>query len=165
MNYWSNSLNSSYCINSHSITQANQCKELDIIFTSNLNWSSHIEMIILRAYKILGLLRRTFHTNCTITKKKLYLSLVRSQLMYCSQLWRPNLVKDISSLECVQRRATKYILNDFSSDYRSRLLRLSLLHLMYIYKLNDILFFIKSCKLPPPHFAIRHYIYFFQLFN
>ena len=67
MNYWSNSLNSSYCINSHSIMLANQCKDLGIVFTCNLNWSSHIEMIISRAYKILGLLRRTFHTSCTST--------------------------------------------------------------------------------------------------
>ena len=61
MNYWSNSLNSSYCINSHNIMLANQCKDLGIIFTSNLNWSSHIEMIISWAYKILGLLRINSH--------------------------------------------------------------------------------------------------------
>ena len=122
MNHWSNSINSSYCVNFDNIMPANQCKNLDIIFTSNLNWSSHIEMIMLRAYKILGLLRRTFHTSCTYTKKQLYLSLVRSQLMYCSQLLLPNLIKDISCLERVQCRATKYILNDFSSDYKIRLL-------------------------------------------
>ena len=134
------SLNSSYCINSHNVMLANQCKDLGIIFTSNLNWNSHIEMIISRAYKILGLLRRTFHTSCTNTKQQLYLSPVRSQLMYCSQLWRPNLIKDISCLECEQCRATKYILNNFSSDYKTHLLKLNLLPLMYIYELNDILF-------------------------
>ena len=92
MNCWSNSLNSSYCINSHNIMLANQCEDLGIIFTSNLNCSSHIEIIVSQAYKILGLLRRTFHTSYTNTKKQLDLSLVRSQLMYCSQLWRPNLI-------------------------------------------------------------------------
>ena len=60
----------------------------------------------------------------------------------------------------MQRRATKY--SYFSSDNKSRLLRLNLLPLiiMYIYELNDILFFIKSCKLPSPHFNIHHYITF-----
>ena len=107
MNY---SFSSSYYINSQRIISANQCKDLGITFTSNLSWSLHIDIIISKTYKILGLIRRTFHTNCIITKKKLFLSLVRSQIMYCSQLWRPSLIKDISSLERVQRRATKYII-------------------------------------------------------
>ena len=132
MNCWSNSLSSSYCINSHNIMLTNQCKDQGIIFTSNLNSISHIEMIISWAYKILGLLRRTFHTSCINTKRQLYLSLVRSQLIFCSELWRPNLIKDISCLEQVQHRATKYILNDFSSDFKTCLLKLNLLPLMYI---------------------------------
>ena len=97
INYWNNSF-SSYYINSQRIISANQCK---VTFTSNLSWSLHIDIIISKTYKILGLIRRTFHTNCIITKKKLFLSLVRSQIMYCSQLWRPSLIKDISSLERV----------------------------------------------------------------
>jgi len=51
-----------------------------------------------------------------------YLSLVRSQLLYCSQVWRPSLVKEVKIIEDVQRCATKFILNDFTSDYRTRLL-------------------------------------------
>ena len=99
MSYLNNSPNSSYHINHHTITLKNQCKDLGIIFTPTLSWSPHIDMIVTKAYKILGLIRRTFHTNCTSTKLKLYLSLVRSQLMYCSQLWRPHLIKDIQLLE------------------------------------------------------------------
>ena len=78
MSYGNNSFNSSYFINHQRIISANQCKDLGIIFTPSLSWSPHIDMIIIRAYKILGLIRRTFHTNCTNIKKKLYLSLVRS---------------------------------------------------------------------------------------
>ena len=55
-----------------------------------------------KAYKQLGLLRRTFaNVNSTAEKKQLldYLSLVRSQLMYCSLIWRPQLVNDILRLE------------------------------------------------------------------
>ena len=117
-----------------------------------------------RAYKILGLIRRTFHTNCIITKMKLYLSLVRSQLMYCSQLWRPSLIKDIHSLQRVQRRATKYILNNYSSDYKSRLMNLKLLLLMYIYEMNDISFLSNPIS---PLFTFQHpwSCYLFSLLN
>lgn len=44
------------------------------------------------------------------------LTLVRSQLSYSSQVWRPMFIKDIESLAKVQRRATKYILNDRECD-------------------------------------------------
>ena len=61
------------------------------------------------------------------TVLKLYISLVRSQLMYCTQLWRPYLLKDIDNIERIQRRATKFILRDYASGYRSRLIKLKLL--------------------------------------
>ena len=109
---------------------------------------------------MLGLLRRTFVTHSTIVKKKLYLSLIRSQLTYCSQIWRPFLRKDILFIEKIQRRATKYILNDYNSSYKSRLIQLKLLPLMYLFDFNDLIFFIKSYKSPSHHFDINNYISF-----
>ena len=62
----------------------------------------------------------------------LYISLVRSKLIYSSQLWNPYLIKDIVMLERIQRCATKFILNDYTSSYKSRLLKLNILPLMYV---------------------------------
>ena len=96
------------------------------------------------------------------SKKKLYLSLVRSRLTYCSQVWHPCLLEDIQAMEKVQRRATKYILNDYYSDYESRLSTLHMLPLMYRYilEINDIMFFIQSIKSPSTSFNIRNYMSF-----
>ena len=80
-------------------------------------------MITSRANRQLAFIRRTFNVSIPIRAKKLlYISLVRSQLMYCSQVWRPQMIKDIVALEKVQRRATKYILSDSTSDYKGNLL-------------------------------------------
>ena len=57
-----------------------------------------------------------------VIKEQLYLPLVRSQFLFGSVLWKPNLLKDIKTLERLQRRATKYTLNDYASDYKHRLL-------------------------------------------
>jgi len=80
--------------------------------------------------------------------------------MYCSQIWRPQLIRCITTLKCVQRRATKYILNDYISSYKSRLLQLNLLPLMYIYELNDLMFLIKSLNTPTDNFDIKDFISF-----
>ena len=53
-------------------------------------------------------------------------------------------------MERSQRRATKFILNNFSSDYRDRLITLNLLPLLYLYELLDLRSFIKCLKFPDP---------------
>ena len=80
--------------------------------------------------------------HSTIAKRLLYPTLVRSRLTYvhCSQLWRPYFLKDISILERIQKRKTKYILNDYHSPYKTRLIQLDVLPLMYQYELSDLLF-------------------------
>ena len=75
-------------------------------------------------------------------------------------MWHPHLLKDIDSLEAIQRRSTKFILNDYTFLYKSRLLSLQLLPLMMLYELNDILFFVKSLKEPNTSFNIHNYFTF-----
>ena len=75
-------------------------------------------------------------------------------------MWRPFLRQDILFIERIQRRATKYILNDYNTPYKSHLLQLKLLPLMYLFDFNDLLFFIKSHKHLSPHFDINNYITF-----
>ena len=103
------SINSSYHIAGNSVKQLNFHRDLGIILQENLKWEHHYDSISAKAYQKLGLIKRTFSTSNSIsTKKQLYLSLVRSQLSYGSQLWRPMLIKHIVSLEKIQRRATKF---------------------------------------------------------
>ena len=60
----------------------------------------------------------------------------------------------------VQRRATKFILSNYQSDYKTRLIQTGMLPLMYIYEIADILFFIKSIKNPSDKFDILNYTNF-----
>ena len=126
-----------------------QHKDLGITTSSDLSCSHHTSEIISKAYKMLGMLRRTFSSNNITTKKRLYFSIVRSQLIYGSQIWRPLQLKDMKPIESLQRRATKYILNDHTVDYRSRLIRLHLLPLSMVLELNDVCF----CKVVKSNIA------------
>ena len=117
--------------------------------------------ILSRAYKTLNLIRYSFSSgHSPQTKKILYLSLVHSQLTYCSQIWHPHLLKDIIILEKIQHRATKYILNNFTPDYRSHLIALKILPLMMQLELYDIMFFIRSLNVPTNAFNIYDHVTF-----
>ena len=156
-NRTTNTTSSNYTVNDTSITSLDHCRDLGVIFSTDLSWTKHYNAITAKAYQSLGLIRRTFPTNI---KKLLFISLVKSKLIYCSPVWRPHLIRDIKLLERIQRRATKYILNDFVSDYKSRLINLYLLPLMYSYELADVLLLVKNLKDPDPSFPVKKYIAF-----
>ena len=155
-----------YTINNTEIQVLNCHRDLGILLSSDLKWNNHLKFIASRAYKVLGLIRRSFSSGLdTKAKKNLYILLVRSQLSYGSQIWRPHLVKDIIMLERIQRRATKYILNDYKSDYKHRLLSLRLLPLVMQLELYDIMFFIRCLKTPDPSntFPLQSFLHFSEV--
>ena len=79
------------------------------------------------------------------TRCALYLSLVKSQLCYATQVWSPAQVSLKAQVEWVQRRATRWILQTRIGEmsYRDRLITLDLLPLTYDRELKDLVFFYK----------------------
>lgn len=152
--------NQAYFVNDSPITTSDHHKDLGVIMSGDLSWSDHYHFIVSKAIRSLGMIKRTFKCNSVFTKRQLYLSLVRSNLSYCSPIWRPHLIKDMYYIERVQKRATKYILNNYTSDYKSRLKELHILPLMYFFEMRDIMFLVKSIKDPASHFNINDYISF-----
>ena len=109
--------NVTHFLNGSPIKSASNCKDLGIIISSDLSLSQYYNKIISRAYCHLAFIRHIFNVSLhTRVKKMLYISLVMSQLIYCSQVWRPQMIKDIIAFEKVQRRATKYILSDSANQ-------------------------------------------------
>ena len=150
-----------YHLNYQQITSSDKEKDLGLVVSADLNWQSHYQLISSKAYKILGLLRRVFSNSILLSARlSLYISLVRSQLLYCSPVWHPYLLKDIRALELVQRRATKFIVNNNDMDYRNRLLSLKLLPLMMEYEIADNMFLVKCLKSSSDHFNICDFVEF-----
>ena len=74
-----------YTINGVPVVWKKCHKDLGIVMSGDLTWSSHYDYICAKAYQTHGLLKRTFSSSLPVNvKKQLYISLVRSQLSYCS---------------------------------------------------------------------------------
>ena len=73
-------------------------KDLGVTISSNLSWDLHVTRIVLKANRMLGLLKRTCPLIADIkVTRTLYLSLVKSQLSYATVVWSPASVKLIKN--------------------------------------------------------------------
>ena len=75
--------------------------------SSDLTWSYHVDIKVNKANRVLGLLKRTVSRNNIVIFSMLCKSLLGPILEHACPVWAPCLVKDISSIEKIQRRASR----------------------------------------------------------
>ena len=108
-------------------------KNVGVIIAIDTSWKERIAnsyRIGAKANRVLGFLKR----QCAVLVDseallRLYSSLVRSHLCYCSQVWAPqSVVSQLILIEQVQRRATRFIVGKGGDlCYRDRLIKLKFL--------------------------------------
>ena len=141
-----NPITFSYKLTSNDLVRCDEERDLGITITYNLKWDSHITKIRSTANKCLGLLKRTcYDLPDTRVRRALYLSLVKSNLSYGSQVWSPETATLKKIIEGVQRRASLWILRLKRGDltYVDRLKKLDLLPLSYDREIKDLIFYYK----------------------
>ena len=136
-------VNHEYHLGYVNIQRVQEEKDFGVTITRNLTWDSHVMSIVLKANRMLGLLKRTCPLMTDIkVRRTLYLSLVKSQLTYATEVWSPASVNLRTILERVWRCATCWILRTRIGEmsYKEWLLALRLLPLTYDRELRNLLF-------------------------
>ena len=139
-----------YSLQGEKLSEVKIIKDLGVILDSKLTFQSQIDGRIAKATKMLSfILRNSKLFKHSKTKIVLYNSLVRSQLEYCSIIWRPHYATHSLRLERVQKRFLWYLshqanINKSIFSYNDRLKyfnmitlgqRRDLLDIMFLYKL------------------------------
>ena len=88
---------------------------------------------------MLGIIYQSFNFLSPVVFCMLYVSLVRPHLDYASVIWNPNVLKDIRSLEAVQRQATRVVPQLSKMTYAERFKFLDLPSLYYRCKRMDMI--------------------------
>ena len=109
-------------------------------YSTSLSWSPHISSIVTKASKTLNFLKRNLNKCSKQVKESAYLTMVRPQLEYESDVWDPHQTADIVELEKVQRRAVRWVMNDYGrlSSVTSMLNQLSRPTLQTLRKLSRL---------------------------
>ena len=102
-----------YQFHNTSLTELNSCKYLGVTIQSDLKWSQHIHQITVKANCTLSLIKRNLRLASKSLRETAYFTLVQSQLEYASTIWSPWLCKDKLELEKVQRRAARFVCNNY----------------------------------------------------
>ena len=85
------------------IIKCDEEKDLGVVFDCMLSFDSHIQTVINKANRNIGIIRRTFSYFTINVFIKLYKALVRPHLEYGNAIWQS------TSVENVQRRATRLL--------------------------------------------------------
>ena len=105
---------SQYTIQNTDIQCVPHVTYLGVTIDQHLTWNQHTTNISNKANSIRGFLQRNI-SSCPITvKEACYKTMVRPILECASPVWSPYTELNILKLEMVQRRAVRFIMNDFS---------------------------------------------------
>ena len=89
---------------------------LGVELSHNLKWTEHISNITLKANKALWFIWRNLWRCSTSIKQQMYFALVRPILEYSCVAWDPHASSDIQRVEMVQRRAARFVSNNYKKS-------------------------------------------------
>jgi hypothetical protein len=89
---------------------------LGVKLNNTLNWNIQTQAATKKAQRVLGMIRRNLWNCPEQVKVTAYVSLVRPHLEYAAGAWCPYRVRDMKSLERIQRQAARFCKNNYSRE-------------------------------------------------
>lgn len=105
---------SQYTLHGQVLETVEDAKYLGITISKDLNWNTHVSNITAKANRTLGFVKRNVKTKSEQVKELAYNSLVRPQVEYAASVWSPYTKQNVSKIEMVQRRAARWVKNNYS---------------------------------------------------
>lgn len=109
-------IHTKYFIHGIGIEEKKSAKYLGVIIDSSLRWKDHYSSINKKANNILYLLRRNLNKCPRDIKARCYTTLLRPILEYSSPIWDPHYLNDIDFLEKIQKRAARFVTNNYCME-------------------------------------------------
>ena len=136
------------------LTRQYQTKILGIILSTNLKWQKHIDVVLNKTSKSIGIISKVRHLLPPYLTRMLYMTLVEPYLNYCNLIWASG--KKTELLERVLNLHKKFCrlvtFSHFSAHSAPLFSQLNILNIYNIYKCNlatyiQILLLIYKCNL------------------
>ena len=103
-----------YTIHGKELGHTKNAKYLGVLINDNLSWNEHLDTVTKKANNTTAFLRRNLSSCPQHIKETCYKTFVRPQLEYAATVWDPHTDINIAKLEGVQRRAARFVTNDYN---------------------------------------------------
>ena len=103
------------------IENVQQHKHLGVIFTSDLSWSTHVNYIVAKSRKLVGILKCLQYKLNRRALESLYYSFIRPTLEYASAVWDGCTQSDRDLLESVQLAAARVVTGALSTTSHTKI--------------------------------------------
>ena len=128
----------------HSLERVKETKYLGVILNEKLNWTKHVNFIKNKLNSASYIMSKLRHYVDIKTLQMIYYSVVNSHLSYCITTWGGAPPTIIEPLKVIQRKIIRIMtFSDFQARTTPLFLKLNILKLQDIYKLNLSLLFHK----------------------
>ena len=112
-------------VNDDVITATSTMKILGIHIDSKLNFNGHIAFLCTKAGWQLNVLHRMRGSLDYVSRMAIYNSFIISNFNYCPVVWMFTSKSSLNKRENIQKRALRFVCNDFISNYSELLENMS----------------------------------------
>ena len=107
-------INADYHLGGCTLSMVTQYPYLGVTISNTMSRQNHINNTTCRANGVLGLIERNVRGTSQKLRQQAYFSFVRPHLEYCCTVWNPYIKKDVNKIENIQRRAVRFVLNNYN---------------------------------------------------
>lgn len=115
-----------YYLHGVALPSVSEATDLGVLVSSNLKFSKHCLTISKKGFQMVNLIFKVFLCRDKGFLLQMFKTFIRPKLEYCTEVWSPYLLKDIDSIERVQKLFTRRLPGMQNLTYRERLNALDL---------------------------------------
>ncbi len=121
----------------HQIMNTKTTKIVGVTIDDELKFDQHITLICKKSARQLNVLRKFSHILDSDARMTVYKSFILSNFNFCPLIWHFCGIGNTRKLEKIQKRALRFVLQDFTSSY-SELLQKANMPTLYLSRLRQI---------------------------
>lgn len=118
-----------FSINNTPIRQSKTVKDLGIILSRDLKWSSHVQTTFSKCSSLSFIILKSFKSKDPFFYLQLFKVYIRPVIEYNINTWMPSLVSDVEKIESIQANFTKRLCKKLNIKFNSYFHRLQILNL------------------------------------